>query len=240
MYKVGDTVLIRKDLKAGENYGMYLSIAMSGYAGEETKVVGMRITPSGKKAYYLDIDKGNFMWTSEMLEPKLDNNFEKAKSKHEELLKERCEKGRKSVGRNMNKLEKILELSKSKGFESLHEECNTQCWDCEGCSFFRVMKHDNCNIEECAEQLLEPYEEPRKLTKRERAFCEVLKRGYIARNKNGLIHIYDLKPIKVFEKWGRPRYGNKFRIDDDLFMPILWEDEEPYSVEELLKWEVEK
>ena len=95
MYRIGDTVMIRKDLMAGENYGFYLSTAMSKYKGREAKIVGVRDFPPYEEIYYLDVDGSNFLWSSEMLEPKVDNNFEKAKSKHEELLKEREEENRK-------------------------------------------------------------------------------------------------------------------------------------------------
>ena len=55
---------------------------------------------------------------------------------------------------------------------------------------------------------------------------------YIARDKNGLIFIYAKKPSKCEYSWG----GCKYMLLplEHLFQFIQWEDEEPYSIAELL------
>ena len=58
---------------------------------------------------------------------------------------------------------------------------------------------------------------------------------YIARDKNGLIFLYAKKPNKCEYSWG----GCKYMLLplEHLFQFIQWEDEEPYSIAELLGWE---
>lgn len=141
----------------------------------------------------------------------------------------------------MNKLEKILELSKSKGFEYFRGECNHRRIhdECKQCSFVEVMgSPKNCDFAVKAEELLEEYIEPKKLTKRERAFCEYAESGWIARDKNGTLGFYYVKPNKDNEE-GEWCYKYGYGLIGELFPFIKWEDKKPYSVEEMLKWEVE-
>ena len=58
---------------------------------------------------------------------------------------------------------------------------------------------------------------------------------WIARDKNGLIFLYAKKPSKCEYSWG----GCKYILLplEHLFQFIQWEDEEPYSIEDLLKGE---
>lgn len=141
----------------------------------------------------------------------------------------------------MTNLEKIIELSKSKGYERLSHECFNECdCDCVNCSFFQVMKHGNCSVGNCAEQLLEEYIEPKKLTKRERAFCVYVEKGWIARDKDKCLFFFKEKPCKTVRHDWASYDCNYHRVYDDIFPFITWEDEEPYSIEELLKWEFEE
>lgn len=84
------------------------------------------------------------------------------------------------------------------------------------------------------------------LTDDERKLLEVVyNQGYkwIARDKHGDTYVYNIKPKKERNYWNN--YGkyiryNRFQdfiIFKDLFTFIKWEDEEPYSIEELLKGE---
>lgn len=87
-------------------------------------------------------------------------------------------------------------------------------------------------------------EEDPTLTKRERAFCKYAQTGYITRDSNGLLYHSDKQPVKGKEIWKNPPIDNKiicfFKITCADFDFIKWEDKEPWSVEELLKLEVEK
>ena len=86
----------------------------------------------------------------------------------------------------------------------------------------------------CKELLWERKEEP-KLTEDEKVILRILpkKYKYIARDKNSLICLYEKKPRKRENSWD----GCKYMLLplEHLFQFIQWEDEEPYSIEELLK-----
>ena len=107
--------------------------------------------------------------------------------------------------------------------------------DCSDCSFGELNGMDTCykNIVEW----LCSYTKPT-LTRRERAFCEYAQIGHITRDQNGqLFHAVEL-PIKEELAWsGGVRCEHIEYVD---FNFITWDDEEPWSVEDLLKLEVEK
>ena len=88
----------------------------------------------------------------------------------------------------------------------------------------------------CKELLWERKEKP-KLTDDEKTILRNVPKHYewIAREKNGLIFLYASKPKKGLTIWvdtGLPMVSF-----DHLFRFIKWEDDEPYSIEELLKGE---
>lgn len=76
------------------------------------------------------------------------------------------------------------------------------------------------------------------LTVKERAFCEVMECGCIARNKNGNLSFYIGYPHKSGCIW--ESIHNHVYINSDLFKFITWEDKKPWKVEDLLKLEVEE
>lgn len=59
---------------------------------------------------------------------------------------------------------------------------------------------------------------------------------YIARDKNDRLYIHQNKPIKYSEFWSDDNCRRDFCFDN-LLLFIIWKDEEPYSIEELLKGE---
>ena len=84
-----------------------------------------------------------------------------------------------------------------------------------------------------------------KLTKRERAFCELITDGYITRDGDMALWWNEYKPIKDmdFYEWSGTDCGNLVNLelfDEIPFMFIQWEDDEPWAVEDLLKLEVEE
>ena len=83
------------------------------------------------------------------------------------------------------------------------------------------------------ELLWERKEKP-KLTEDEKTILRNVPKHYkwIARDKNGLICMYIKKPSKCEYSWGACKY--MLLPFDHLFNFIKWEDEEPYSIEELL------
>lgn len=90
------------------------------------------------------------------------------------------------------------------------------------------------------------YKERHKLTKKERKFCEVFNGKtpiYIAKDKTGDLFIYNYKPYKNEVEGCWFNDCSMFPLDclsEVWFDFISFEDEEPWSVEELLKLEVEE
>ena len=106
------------------------------------------------------------------------------------------------------------------------------------------VKCDNCDIyAACAinmiEWLYDEHVEYPKLTKRERAFCEAVKTGWIARESGGNLFYFTEKPeyLKVGFYTNANYYCRIYGLEND-FEFIKWEDKEPWSVEDLLKLEV--
>ena len=107
---------------------------------------------------------------------------------------------------------------------------------------------NNCEwggMDDCREKLKkwmnsEHVEKP-KLARKERQFCELVKTtGWIARNESGHLCLHNIKPIKSYSVWLTNEsiiIDVYFNLDFDF---IKWEDEEPWSVEDLLKLEVEE
>ena len=76
------------------------------------------------------------------------------------------------------------------------------------------------------------------LTAKERALCEIVSEGYIARDEDGELYIYANEPPKGPAGWSG--YINYIPLNNEYFSFIIWEDEKPWSIEELLKLEVEE
>lgn len=97
---------------------------------------------------------------------------------------------------------------------------------------------NNCAI--CVEfikkWLYEEYEEPIKLTDGEKAILRNLPKKYkwIARDKNNNLYLYVDNPCKIGDDWSSDEF-DIFKVYNNLFKFIKWEDEETYSIEELLK-----
>ena len=121
---------------------------------------------------------------------------------------------------------------------------NTKCSDCE-------LKVNNC-FEDRYRWMFSEYKERPKLNKYERALCEALQTGWIARNLiSNDVWWYEAKPIKDDECWyTKKKVGSSYmnfsfysvvNANPKIkFNFIKWGDEEPWSVEELLKLEVEE
>lgn len=87
--------------------------------------------------------------------------------------------------------------------------------------------------------LFKEYKEPERLTKRQKHLLKALQTGYVARDKSGVLAFYERKPERHdYKEWrdGGMLLCSRTQLPDFPF--IKWEDE-PYSVEEMLTWEVE-
>lgn len=132
--------------------------------------------------------------------------------------------------------DEILEISKT-GTIAVNKQKNmpvhcstTPCSEC-------ILHSDTCTSQ-LINWLYEEYQEPApKLTKKERAFCEIVRHGYIARDKDESLCVYDSFPAQRTLNWVEDRWVN---IDSDTFQFITWESGKAWSIESLLKLEVEE
>ena len=112
--------------------------------------------------------------------------------------------------------------------------------DCAKCLF-----NDDIDCDISLEQWSESeYVEKNTITSREKKFLDVLlpKWKYIARDSNNSLFIYPIKPIRFGTCWMVKNDYNVYKIAKDvygnMFNFIRWEDEEPWSIEDLKKLEV--
>lgn len=156
----------------------------------------------------------------------------------------------------MNKFEKYFEeLKNIKGkvviINDKPKECTlfTDCNDCirkiSNMSVLTGMCSSKRLIKWLAEEYVESVESVT-LNKKERMFCELVETGYIARDKDGKIYWYKAIPNKRICDWydSITQVHISFEFIDEYsenlkFDFIKWEDEKPWSVEDLLKLEVE-
>lgn len=113
------------------------------------------------------------------------------------------------------------------------------------CSICEFRKDDETCDETCKEKrlnwLYSQHVEKLKLTQREWHLCKALKTRYLARGENGALYLYEKKPHKSGGMWFSPGViVSVENIMPDSFSFIKWQDAEPWSVEDLLKLEVEK
>ena len=86
-------------------------------------------------------------------------------------------------------------------------------------------------------ELLWERKETPKLTEDEKAILKNLPKEYkwIARDESGWIFLYKNEPLKISISWSGSMYTTL--PFEHLFQFIKWEDDEPYSIEDLLKGE---
>lgn len=122
--------------------------------------------------------------------------------------------------------------------ELLNLECNINCYFTE-----QIMKEECDNKKDCDEckkalikWLNEEYREPIAISADEKAILRNLPEEfkYIARDQNGGIYTYREKPIKSRREW-IDGAATSLNLYNHLFQFVKWEDDEPYSIEELLK-----
>ena len=151
----------------------------------------------------------------------------------------------------MNKLEKYFkELSKIDGDIAIINDKPKECYynynksTCKNCrrNLFKNDSEQMCSVHGLIEWLAEEYIEKPELTLNEYKLCQILKKGWLARNKfNGLI-LHVTKPsIKDNIAWissGSAFEVSNLMFEDVKFEFIKWEDEKPWSVEDLLRLDV--
>lgn len=113
-------------------------------------------------------------------------------------------------------------------------KCDGRCNSC-----IRNNEIGECIDKPLFEWLYAEHIEPPKLTKRERAFCEAVQTGWIARDEGGTLYWFPQNESveKRASIWSASEYSNiSFMILDFSF--IKWSDEKPWSVADLLKLDV--
>lgn len=144
----------------------------------------------------------------------------------------------------MNKFEKYFEKLKNiEGNIAIINDKPVECdpfADCDKC--IRSASDDKCSNKILIDWLAEEYIEKHKLTKNEQKLCQVLKNGWLARDKFNGLYFHIVKPTtKYSNEWitlGTVLKINDLIFEDVKFNFIKWEDKEPWSVEDLLKLEV--
>lgn len=151
--------------------------------------------------------------------------------------------------------DEILEITNKGNAFGLYKSKPISCIDvkCVNCDFSSSKKHNNpCSVNRMKwlyEEYVKPPKQP-KLTKKERQLCELVETGWITRDESGCLNYYIKKP----EKRDQYKYGYwVVNSDDDKkynnnissclntpFSFITWDDAEPWSIEDLLKLEVEE
>lgn len=132
--------------------------------------------------------------------------------------------------------DEILPLAKNNRGFAFHMNKITDCKlsGCKNCIFTGAC------ITNRIKWLYEEYQEPTpKLTKAEKGFCEIIKDGYIARDKNGDLYLYNNPPYVTETDW-RANYGHCTRLCSKFFPFITWESNRYWSIEDLFKLEVEE
>lgn len=97
----------------------------------------------------------------------------------------------------------------------------------------------NLRCEECLKvsfiDLLEEYKKPVKLTKFEYEylkFAKAVEYNFIARDEDGGLFLYSIEPWKGEFAW---KYrDSSIRIFTKMFNFVRWQDEEPYSIDNIL------
>lgn len=99
----------------------------------------------------------------------------------------------------------------------------------------------NCNGENCVDCRLEwfkqEHKEKIKLSEAEKVILENIdtKYGWIARDEEGELYVYQNKPAKSAYDWREWEGEIEISVFNHLFQFIKWEDEEPYNIQELLE-----
>ena len=130
----------------------------------------------------------------------------------------------------------LLELAKKRnGIAVLNGKpvtCHTtKCTDCD------LHGKGGCN-DAGIEWLYAEHIDVPKLTKFEHDFCKGVNEGYIARDLNGLLYYYTDTPKKDHNSWSGGRFVEIHKIKSLNFYFIKWEDEKPWSIEDLLKLKI--
>ena len=127
-------------------------------------------------------------------------------------------------------------------------KCDEGDNDDNACCYWRIeiKKDENCgdwSCDQCRKEFLKwlnkEYKEPIRPTDNEKEILKIIGNDYkyIARDRNGKLCVYVEKPYRDRYLWMSESLYCNIDVFNHLFQFIKWEDEEPYSIEKLLKEE---
>lgn len=109
-----------------------------------------------------------------------------------------------------------------------------------GCNY--CLFNGYCQPEKIRWLYAEAVEPAPTLTVKERGFCEIIQSGYIARDQDGSLWLFDMIPAKDDDDditWWSSANGSE-QLNGEAFPFIAWGLDEAWSIEELLQLEVEE
>lgn len=118
-------------------------------------------------------------------------------------------------------------------------KCDTKfCKECLFNQENRKVDEPSCNVAKL-KWLISENKEPIKLNRLEYEILKFGQFGYIARDEDGNLFAFSLKPEKVKDIWDcdikkNVTYSRDLTLFNELFDFIKWEDAEPTSVKEVL------
>lgn len=207
-YKVGDKVRLRNDLKIDEIYGSMTFLGIMGNVKD--KILTIAYCACGESSNLYKVVENTFWYSEEMFEEIIMTNFDKVK---EELALQDIQKD--------NSAQFTL--------------CNV---------IHKVKNERDCTDRSCSEcvRWLEAECKPGfklevVLTEAEKVILENIDKRYkyIARDKDGSLYIFNEKPTKEDEFWDAQLDCCRLEGFEHLFKFVLWEDDAPYEIAELLK-----
>lgn len=143
---------------------------------------------------------------------------------------------------------KIINKS-SASFIALINKNPVDCLEtnCEKCDFFREERSVSCR-QKALDWLIQEYKEDLKLTSRQYNLCLSLQTGYLVRNRNGNLMWFNFMPVWSDNKLDyiqdkKDRISPMFINDHVGYFPnfdFIKKGDKPYSIVEMLNWEIEK
>ena len=121
------------------------------------------------------------------------------------------------------------------------KETNMEHYRCEIEAIINSENYSDAPTVKFFKWLMSEYNPAPVLTEREKHFVEFVQNGWLARDENNAIFWHGAEPKKHEHSWGNNclKYARVDIYDREIFPFITWEDEEPWSVEELRKLKVE-
>lgn len=153
-----------------------------------------------------------------------------------------------NVEKYKKEITKIINKS-SASFIALINKNPVDCLEtnCEKCDFFREERSVSCR-QKALDWLIQEYKEDATLTSRQYGLCFSLQTGYLVRNRNGNLIWFNFMPVWSDNKLDyiqdkKDRISPMFINDHVGYFPnfdFIKKGDKPYSIVEMLNWEIEK